>query len=73
VHGVTPSTRARDLRPWLVVALLPPLLALLVMPTRVALLLGAMWAVLLLTVGLAATSRREEPPSTHDPRGRLHG
>ena len=67
------TSRARALRPWLAAAVLPALVALLAMGPRAGALLGAMWAALVLTAGLAATSQRAEEPNTYDPRGRLHG
>ena len=67
------SSRTRALRPYLAVALAPALLALLVGGWRLGGLLAVMWAVLVLTVGFAATSRRPESPTTYHPRGRLHG
>lgn len=66
-------SRLRALRPFLVVALVPALVALLGMGPRLGAMLGVMWAALVLTVGVAATSQKEERPNTYDPRGRLHG
>jgi len=71
VSGV--SSRSRALRPYLAVALVPALLALLVGGPRLGGMLAVMWSVLVLTVGLAATSRRPERPNAYHPRGRLHG
>lgn len=71
VHGVT--ARLYALRWFAVLAVAPPLVALLAMPRPPALLLGGMWVALVATVGLAATSRRPEPPRSWGERGRLHG
>lgn len=71
MDAVTPRVQA--LRPYLVVALVPAVLGLLVGGPRLGGLLAVMWVPLVLTVGFAATSQREEKPSTYDPRGRLHG
>ena len=67
------SSRTRALRPYLAVALVPALVALLVGGWRLGGLLALMWAVLVLTIGFAATSPRSESPTTYHPRGRLHG
>jgi hypothetical protein len=67
------SSRLHALRWFAVAALVPPLVFLVAMPRNAALLLALMWVVLIGTVGLAATSRRPERPSTYHPRGRLHG
>jgi hypothetical protein len=73
VGPVSSPSRLRALRPFLLAAVVPLVLAVLVMGPRLGGMLGVMWAVLLLTAGLAATSRRPERPSTYHPRGRLHG
>jgi hypothetical protein len=70
---VSSSSRLRALRPFLAVAFVPVALAFLVMGDRVAALLGTMWIVLVMTIGMAATSTRPEKPNTWDARGRLHG
>ncbi len=71
--GVSSSSRLMALRVYLVVAVVPVALAFLVMGNRLALLLGTMWVVLVLTAGLAGTSTRPQKESTWDARGRLHG
>ena len=70
---VSTTSRLRDLRPYLLVALLPVTVALLGMQSRAGVLFGAMWAALVLTIGFAATSRRPEQQRTWSERGRLHG
>lgn len=67
------TARLRALRPWLWGALVPTVLSLLLLGAPLGGLLAAMWVVLVLTIGVAATSTREEQPNTFDPRGRLHG
>ncbi|HVM27240.1 MAG TPA: hypothetical protein VM433_06135 [Mycobacteriales bacterium] len=67
------SSRLRALRLYLALAVVPVALAFLVMGNRLALLLGAMWFVLVMTAGLAATSSRPQVTSTWHERGRLHG
>jgi hypothetical protein len=67
------SSRLHALRWFAVAAAVPPLVFLVAMPRYAALLLALMWVVLVGTVGLAATSRRPEPPRTWGDRGRLHG
>jgi hypothetical protein len=67
------SSRAAALRPYLLVAVVPSVLALLLMGWRLGGLLSAMWVVLVLTIGAAATTPRGEKPNPYDPRGRLHG
>ena len=71
VGAVTPRVRA--LRPYLYAAVVPAVLALLLMGARLGGLLALMWVVLVLTIGVAMTSQRTEQPGTYDPRGRLHG
>jgi hypothetical protein len=73
VVQVNPPSRLRALRPYLAVAAVPAVLALLLMGLHLGGLLALMWTVLVLTVGMAATSQRPERPNTYDPRGRLHG
>lgn len=66
-----PASRARALRPFVVVALVPALLVLW-RDGRLGALLAVMWVVLVGTIALAATSSRPQRPSTDDPRGRLY-
>lgn len=68
-----PVSRARALRPYLLVALVPALFVLWRDWFALGALLAAMWVVLIATVAVAATSNRPQKPNTDDPRGRLFG
>ncbi len=67
------TSRVQALRPYLVIALVPAVLGLLVGGPRLGGLLAVMWIPLVLTIGFALTSKGTEKPNTYDPRGRLHG
>jgi hypothetical protein len=66
-------SRAGVLRRFVVVAVVPALVVLLVAGDRLGGLLAVMWLVLVGTVALATLSKGEQKPDHHDPRGRLHG
>jgi hypothetical protein len=67
-----PASRARALRPYLLVALVPALVVLW-RDGRLGALLAVMWVVLVGTIAVAATSDRPQKANTDDPRGRLFG
>ena len=67
-----PSSRLRELRPYLWGALVPAALALLLMGPVLGGLLAFGVAALVLTVGFAMTSPKAQG-APDDPRGRLYG
>jgi uncharacterized membrane protein len=69
----TPLSRGGVLRRFVLVAVLPALVVLLVAGDRLGGLLAVMWLVLVGTVAVATLSRGDQKPNPHDPRGRLHG
>jgi hypothetical protein len=73
VERVSSPSRLRALRPYLLIAGIPSLLAVLAMPRNVALLLVPMWLLLVGTIGVAATAPRQDRPSPWNPEGRLIG
>jgi hypothetical protein len=73
VAPVSSPSRLRSLRPYLLAIAIPSALAPLVLSRELAVLLIAMWVVLLGTAGLAATSQGPQRTSAWNPRGRLLG
>ncbi len=67
------TARLRALRLYLVLAAVPAAVAFLVGGPYLGGLLAVMWVAIVLTVGMAATSTRQQAPNTWNPRGRLHG
>lgn len=66
------ASRARALRPYAIVALVPALFLLWRAGLVLGALLAAMWVIVVATIGIAATSPRPQQPNTDDPRGRLY-